>query len=480
MLSVSEYQELDAISLAAGIKEKQFSAIEVLNCAQQKAMQLNPQLNAIVTELDAPAKQQALEFDANPALLEQSLLAGAPFLVKDISPIKGLPQTNSSELFKGLLAKEDAAVVKRFYEAGLVVFGKTNTPELCLTITTESKLTGPCHNPWNLDHSTGGSSGGSAAAVAAGIVPIAHATDGGGSIRVPASCCGVFGLKPSRGLSVIEDGYAQSWSGFSVGHVVSRSVRDSAACLDQLKLSQPSLYPLPPGPDSYLAQLNQKPGDLTIALQNQHPDGFEIDPQCQQAIEHAAQLCRDLGYKVIEAAPAIDYRAMAGAMSVIINVHTAQLIAPRLEQLQLSLAQSPLEVSTKAMAKRGMQTSASEYLSALDKVKSAELVMAEFHKKYAVVLSPVLALPPAKLGWLDMNSEDQREYGSRFRRYSGFASLFNGTGAPSMSVPLFQSDKNLPIGVMFSGAWGQDLQLLQLARQLEQLDPWIGRKPAIY
>lgn len=485
MLEVSEYQKLDAVALAENIRSRKLSASEVLDCALEKAADLNPQLNAIITETYDAARAKAKKLD-NGKSVPRSNLAGVPFLIKDVSPVQGLPQTCSSHLFSQEVAQRNANVTNRFYGADLIVIGKTNTPEFCLTITTESELHGPCRNPWHPDHSTGGSSGGSASAVAAGIVPAAHATDGGGSIRIPAACCGLVGLKPSRGLTVVEDESSGSWSGMSVGNVVSRSVRDNAAFLDLLTLEAAALYPLPPRPDSFLAQLNQQPGKLRIALQLNHPNGETVEQVCLDAVNYAAKLCTDLGAEISEQSPPIDYQATASAMSTVINVHVAQNVVAQANKRGQDLDSCQIESSTRAMAKRGSRTTATELIAALDTMKATERQMALFHQDYDVVLSPVLAKPPAEIGWLDMNSEDLRSYIKRFGSYSGFASLYNGTGQPSISLPLFQSrpseDKpaGLPIGVMFSAAWGQDLLLLQLAQQLEQAAPWAQRIPMLY
>jgi Asp-tRNA(Asn)/Glu-tRNA(Gln) amidotransferase A subunit family amidase len=478
MLNIAEYELLDAVSLAEGIRNRQFTAVEALNCAIEKAQLLNPTLNAIIIETFDRAMAQAQAVDQNPALACPGNLVGVPFLIKDIASIKGLPQTNASQLFVGEVATRNANIVDRFLDSGLLLMGKTNTPEFCLTLTTESKLNGPCLNPWNLEHSVGGSSGGAAAAVAAGIVPAAHATDGGGSIRVPAACCGLVGLKPSRGLSVIEDDFGASWSGMSVGHVVSRTVRDSAAFLDVLKLNRPNLYALPTQPDSYLAALGTEPGKLSVAVQNCHPTGAELDPECLSGVSKAAELCHQLGAEVTEATPPIDYKNLASAMAVIISIHIAQKVVPQLEKLNLNWEDCRVEASTKNMAMHGADASASDYLSAMNTLKDIERQMAVFHQQFDVVLSPVLAKEPAKIGWLDMNSDDMGEYIDRFRSYSGFAPLYNGTGQPSISLPLHRTQNKLPIGVMFSAAWGTDSLLLHLARQLEQLDPWPKLAPA--
>lgn len=471
-LKLSEYREMDAIALADGIRNGDFSCADVTACAIEQARRVNPAINAIVTEDYDSAIQQARNFDSDSELLNKSRVAGLPFLIKDLSMIKGLPAGFGSRLFEGHIAERNSKIVQKYLDAGLIIIGTTNTPEKGLTITTEPVATGICRNPWNSEYSTGGSSGGAAAAVAAGIIPVAHATDGGGSIRIPAACCGLFGLKPSRGLTAVEDNLGESWSGMSVGHVVSQTVRDSAAFLDLIGIERPNLYAMPPSPASFYEEVQQQPGQLRIAVQLTHPLDQQIDEDCITAVKKAAQLCESLGHGVEEVAHPVIYAPVVAAMSRLISTHIYQAFEPRLEELKLSLEDSPLEASTKLMIKTGSKQTAAAYLADRDLIKGAERQLAQFHKDYDVIISPVLSKTPAKIGWLDMNSDDMKEYSRRFKAYSGFTALYNGTGQPSMSMPLHRSAENLPVGVMFTGAWGSDSLLLRLARQIEQASPW--------
>lgn len=472
MLSQSDYLALDACALAAGIRRQEYRCIDVMNCAIERAQLVNPQINAIVSDNFDVARAQAQFIDDNPQLLDRSKLAGLPFLIKDLAAVAGLPQSSGSQLYAGFTANHNANIVQRYLDSGLLVLGKTNTPEFGVTLTTEPVANGITRNPWNLDYSTGGSSGGAAAAVAAGIIPAAHATDGGGSIRIPASCCGLFGLKPSRGLTVIEDNLGDCWSGMSVGHVVSQTVRDSAAFLDLVKLQSPQMFPRPQAPVSFLDECQQLPGKLRIAVQTTHPFGEAVDADCVDAVVNAAQLCASLGHEIEEIKAPLDYAPVVRAMSRIINVHVWQAVAPRLTALNCSLQESALEASTRVMAEAGRTISADEYIAARSTLRASEIEMAQFHEKFAIILSPVLAKAPAPIGWLNMNSADMGQYISRFKAYSGFTALLNGTGQPSMSVPLHRTAPGLPVGVMFSAAWGADNLLLQLAWQLEQAQPW--------
>ena len=475
MLKYSDYVKLDGIAAAEGIRNKQFTSAELTACAINRAQQINPSINAIVHESFDLARKQARHFDKQPVLPKQSRVAGLPFLIKDLAEVKGLPATYGSALYENHVSHQHTNIVAKYIQAGLTILGKTNTPELGLTITTEPRTNESSRNPWNLDYSTGGSSGGAAAAVAAGIVPVAHASDGGGSIRIPASCCGLFGLKPSRGLTTTGDTLNESWGGMSVGHVLSRSVRDSAAFLDVIRLDQPHLYPLPPSPNSFYDSIHESSipsRKLRIAAQFDHPLGATIDQDCLSAVSRAVKLCESLGHQVDEVAHPIDHGLTSRAMSRMINTYICQSVGKRAKELELPLEDCPLEASTLAMAKRGQTVSATAYVDARNCLIMAEQQLQDFYQRYDIIIQPVLSKVPAKLGWLNMDSKDLKEYGSRFTAYGGFTALANGTGQPSMSVPMHLAKSNLPIGALFTAAWGDDATLLQLATQLENAAPW--------
>lgn len=484
MLRADEYIQYDTVGLSDLFQSGETSASELLQCALTLTTDLNPEINAVVFQDAVGAAQRATATDKEPDTKARTgLLRGVPFLIKEVNAVAGWPHTRSTKLLKNQIAPADSEVVKRYKQAGLIPFGSTNTPELCLTITTEFSLFGPCRNPHNLQHSAGGSSGGSAAAVAAGIVPAADASDGGGSIRIPAANCGLIGLKPSRGLTVTEPDIGAAWSGMSVSHAVTRSVRDCAAFLDALKLDKPGLFALPEFRESYFYAHTRMPGTLRIAVQRNHPAGLPVHKDCLAALDHVGNLCRGAGHHLEEAILPVDYNKVSAAMATLINIHVAQIISAGLQIVSgqdhasgkqrdsaaasgLTLESAGLSESSRRMAARGMQTSAAQYIAALDTLKQAERQMATYHQQVDIILSPVLAQPPAPLGWLDMNSADIREYASRYAAYSPFTALFNGTGQPGISLPLYRSDQGLPIGVMASAAWGQDHVLLQLANQL--------------
>ena len=472
MLESEDYLGKDAVELSAGIRAGDYSVVEVTECAINRAEKVESSIHSIVTQNFERALETAKIIDNSAEYLQKSILAGFPFLIKDLSTVKGLPATFGSNLFKDNKANISSNIVQKYLNAGLNIFGLTNTPEFGLTLTTEPIANGVTRNPWNLEYSTGGSSGGAAAAVAAGISPVAHATDGGGSIRIPAACCGLFGLKPSRGLTAIENKLGDSWSGMSVGHVVSQSVRDSAAFLDIIKLEQANLFPLPPAPKSFLDKLGSEPRSLKIGLQLQHPLDQAIDNDCLDGVKQAGMLCESLGHKIEEINHPIDYGPITSAMSKLINTHIFQRVHARICQLDLKLNEADIETSTRIVAKLGSDVTAVEFLQARDLLYAAEVTMAQFHQSCDIIVSPVLAKTPAKLGWLNMNSNDMKEYTQRFRQYSGFTSIYNGTGQPSMSIPLHRSATGLPVGVMFTGSWGSDQLLLDLASQLEKSQPW--------
>lgn len=475
MLKYSEYAQLDGIAAANGIRNKQFTSAELTACAIDRANEVNPHLNAIVHECFESAQEQAVRIDRDPKFLQKNPVAGLPFLIKDLAEVKGFATGFGSALYENHVSSQHSQIVAKYIHAGLPILGKTNTPEFGLNLTTEARTNGPCRNPWNLDYSTGGSSGGAAAAVAAGIVPVAHASDGGGSIRIPASCCGLFGIKPSRGLTVIGNSLNESWGGMSVGHVLSRSVRDSAAFLDVIKLDHSHLYPLPRSPDSFYDSIHEpsaKSRKLRIAVQFNHPSGENVDQDCVLAIDKAVKLCESLGHRVEETIHPVDHSLAGRAMSRMINTYVYQLVAKRAEELQLPLEDCPLEAATLSLAKRGQAVSASAYVEARNCMILAEQQLQDFYQHYDVIIQPVLSKIPAKLGWLDMNSENLKEFGSRFTAYSGITALANGTGQPSMSVPMHIAEPNLPIGALFTAAWGDDATLLQLAAQLETAAPW--------
>lgn len=472
-MNFSDYAKHDAISLGGLISSGQVSVAEMLQAAQQRADACES-INAVVARLDDYAEQQAK------ANLPASLVSGVPFLLKDLHlELEGAVTTMGSRLWASLPpATQNSTLTQRYLDAGLIIFGKTSTPELGLTVTTEPVLFGPTRNPWNTKHSSGGSSGGASAAVAAGIVPAAHASDGGGSIRIPASCCGLYGLKPTRGRTPFGPKSSEGWNGQSINHVVSRSVRDSACLLDLTAGEDVGpVYAAPEPWGSFLDACQHDPEPLKIAISPTGIGGPKTDPQVVQAVEDAGRLCEQLGHSVEIATPDIDMQACGRALMIVIGAEVQALLTLMSEQIGHWPTEDECERMTLLHAERAAELTATDLLSARQTMQAAGRAMGHFHEKYDVYVSPVLATPPVPIDWLQMNTEDVQTYNSRLAEYTPFTGLFNQTGQPSASLPLAVSDGGLPIGVMFTTAFGGDELLLALSAQLERHAPWGARYP---
>ena len=438
-----------------------------------RAEAANPRLNAIV----AKSYEEARERVHKP--LPDTALAGVPFLIKDITYQKGLRCSSGSRLFADFVPDHDSELVSRYRAAGLLLFGRTSTPEFGLNVTTESVLLGVCRNPWNLQKTTGGSSGGAGAVVAAGIIPVAHATDGGGSIRIPASCCGLVGLKPTRARTPLGPDVGEGWGGMSIGHVVSRTVRDSAAFLDATHgaaVGDP--YHAPAFEGSYLAQHDTAPGRLRIAVDTTPLTGVPTHPDCIEAVRRAAALCESLGHSVEEASPQFDRLNFRMATGVVVSANVANSVDTRLAALGRKLTADDVEANTRATLEYGRSIPAPRYAAAMQTIHQTGRAVARFHQNYDVMLTPTLVAPPVSIGWLDTVNLDVNTFSDRFSRFWGFTNLQNATGQPAISLPLHWNAEGMPIGVQFAGAFGDDLLLLQLAAQLEAAQPWFDKRPA--
>ncbi|MCL2430218.1 MAG: amidase, partial [Alphaproteobacteria bacterium] len=389
-----EYRKHDAIALAGLVAKGAISAGEVLEAAIARAEEVNPAIGAIVHKQWDEARK------AVAAGLSQGPLKGVPFLLKDLGYFeKDQPTTFGSSLFKDFVADHDSAYVSRLRRAGLVVIGRSASPEFGLSPNTEPRLHGPCRNPWNLEYSAGGSSGGSAAAVAAGILPVAHATDGGGSIRIPAAQCGLFGLKPSRGRVSMAPDAGEGWGGLSVAHVVSRTVRDSALMLDCAAGPEPGdPYAAPPPERPFLEAVARPPRRLRIALMLKDHRGAGLHPECLTAVQRAAQLCAGLGHAVEEADPGLDLAALGPANNRIAAANTARSCRLRWQALGREPGADDVEAVTWAVYQHGLKVSGIEYVEAIAAVHAAGRKMAAFLAGYDVILSTTLPGPPPKLG----------------------------------------------------------------------------------
>ncbi|MBI5115365.1 amidase [Candidatus Poribacteria bacterium] len=476
MSKMDDIAFLDATAQAELVRRKEVKPIELVEAAIERIERLNPQLNAVVTPMYEQGRAAAK------SKLPDGPFTGVPFLLKDLgATYAGVRQTSGSAFVKDFVPDHDSELVKRHKRAGLVFIGKTNTPEFGILPTTESHLLGPARNPWNTKHSTGGSSGGSAAAVAAGIVPIAHANDGGGSIRIPASCCGLFGLKPTRGRNPLGPDFGDMMNGFVVEHAVTRSVRDSAALLDATAgpdLGDP--YWAPPQERPFIQEVGANPGKLRIAFMIDSPTGVPVHEDCKKAVREAAKLCADLGHEVTEAAPALDAAALNQAF---ITVFTAGGAAFMMQALAMITGRTPtpdqFEPLTWAVAEMGKQQSAPDYVMAVTLLQQVSRQIARFMVDYDVLLTPTLAEPPLPLGTLDSPPENPLQGLFRAGDYVPFTPIFNATGQPAVSIPLYWNGDGLPIGTHFVGRFGDEATLFRLAAQLEKARPWAERRPSV-
>jgi amidase len=465
----------DLVGLAEMVRRREASPGELLDEAIARAEALNPRLN-FLTQRHYDYARQAIARG-----LPDGPFSGVPWLLKDLNTfLAGEVTGQGSRYYAGNRPTVTSELVRRYERAGLVIFGKTASPEFGLTPTTESKANGRTRNPWNPERTAGGSSGGAASAVAAGVLPAAHATDGGGSIRIPASCCGLFGLKPSRGRMPMGPARTEGWGGMSTPHVVSWSVRDSAALLDATHGLEPgSRYGAPTPERPFLQDVGRPPGNLRIALNVVSPSGSPVDPECAEAARQAARLCESLGHQVTEAAPKLDAAAIGRASSVIVRASVASDLRAREAATGVKPSPDVLEAMTWSMLEQGEKLTAMEFVRANEALQQAAVQVALFMADYDVILSPTLGQPPIPLGVLDPSPADFKAWYEAVQRFSPFTALQNQTGQPSMSVPLAMSKAGLPIGVMFSGRYGDEGLLFRLAGQLEQAAPWKGRRPRL-
>lgn len=464
----------DSLGLAALVRARKVSPAELLEAAIARAEALNPRFNFMAQKHYDYARRRIAEG------LPKGPFTGVPWLLKDLyTYIAGELTEGGSRLYKGYRATVTSELVRRYEAAGLVIFGKTTTPEYGLTGTTENRLTGDTRNPWNPAHSSGGSSGGAAVAVAAGVIPAAHASDGGGSIRIPASCCGLFGLKPSRGRVPMGPLRTEGWGGLSTNHAITRSVRDSAAILDiSHGIEVGSRYGAPAPREGFLAQVDKHPGKLRIALMTRPIAGSPVDPECIEAARATARLCESLGHHVEEARIELDAALLGWASFVSIGPAIAADIADRGKVLGITPGPDLVEPIVLAFAEYGKTFTAMDAARASGVLQDAAIKVGQFMQRYDLVLTPTLAAPPIALGRINLTPDCSfQEWGQRAAVYSPFCQLANLTGQPSMSVPLAMSSAALPIGTMFTARYGDEATLLRLAGQLERAAPWKNRRP---
>ncbi len=491
-MRLPEYDQIDAVGLAHLIARRELDALEVLEAALERADARNPSLGAVVARYDDEARSRA----GGP--LPAGPLSGVPFLLKDLlTAWGGHPVTDGSRFLAGVVAPEDSGVVQRLKAAGLVLFGQTNAAEFGIKPVTEPQAHGPCRNPWNVGHTPGGSSGGSAAAVAARIVPAAHGNDGGGSLRIPASCCGAFALKASRGRVSFGPVHGPLVSGLATEGVITRSVRDSAAFLDVLAGPCPGdPYAAPPPARSFLSEVDIPPGRLRVAVTRRSLFARSTHRECSEAVERAARLLTDLGHEVEEAHPAIAVEPLIHAYLVASAAQVAADVS-RAESVQGRRARpGELELETRVLAAAGRHISARDLVRAEAEMHRAARALAAFHATHDVLVTPTLAQLPLPIGALALRPSERvalevvaalparRIIEAVFDRFAprsfdatGNTMLFNQTGQPAMSVPLHLSASGLPVGVQVAGRFGEEAVLFRLAAQLEEAQPWAGRMP---
>ncbi len=489
--TLPEYDDLDATALAAHVRAGDFSPAELLEAAIERIEARNPALNAVVHTMYDRARSRVEELPDGP-------FRGVPFLVKDLKlQIAGTPTTNSTKLMVGQVAEVDSVLARRYEAAGLQVLGKTNTPEFGIMGITESELRGPARNPWNPDRTPGGSSGGSAAAVGARMVPAAHGGDGGGSIRIPASCCGLFGLKPTRGRVSMAPFAGEAWGGFVQEHVLTRSVRDSAALLDVADPPTPGEpYGVPAKSRPWAEEVGAAPGTLRVAFTTENIYGGDPHPDCVAAVQSAAQLCRDLGHEVVQATPEFSKPEMIRAYFLTVASGVAWFVEDTSRKAGRRPRARDYEPATWLLRQIGKKTRAPELIDAQLTMQRTGRQIAAFFEQHDVLLTSTLGRPPVKVGELALQKNERTQLALlRALPFDGLldvaltqmggsklsatpnTQLFNQTGQPAMSVPLHWNDDGLPIGVQFASRFGDEATLFRLASQLEEARPWADRKP---
>jgi amidase len=475
-MEMPDYADYDGLGLAELVAKRAVTPAELAEAAIARIERHNPTLNAVVYKGYDDARRWAK------GDLPGGAFRGVPFLIKDLGmPVAGWPRSNGSKFTRDLVDTEDGGLTRRYREAGVVPLGKTNTPEYGITGTTESAHLGACRNPWNPNHIAGGSSGGAASAVAAGIVPMAHASDGLGSIRIPAACCGLVGLKVTRDRNPnLPDGFDYAM-GNVVDHVVTRTVRDSAAMLDATGYPEPgSPYPAPPKDRPYLEEVSRAPGRLRIAWSSETPSGRPIEPEIQAALERTAALLKGLGHEVIEKGMGIDYRALFVARGPSAAANFAAGMARLIEQVGREPEPDELEPLTWASLKAGRRMTGSDVMRSMQDIRMLNRQTLAFFEDIDVYLTPVLGTPVPEIGFIDPVNLEPREVNRRQGRTFPFTPPFNFSGQPSLSLPLEVDAKGLPIGMMFTARYADEATLFRLAGQLEKEAPWKTRRPQVW
>lgn len=490
-MKLEEYVQLDASAMADLINKKEITSSELIHTSMKQLEKVNPTLHAVTHDRKESALQEAAKHQENGATF-----SGVPLLLKNSSQaIKGEPITSGAKLLRSNIAKADSNLVKKFREAGFIFTGHTNTPEFGLKNISESELYEATRNPWNTTYSPGGSSGGSAAAIAAGIVPVAGASDGGGSIRIPASFTGLFGLKPTRGRTPVGPGSGRQWHGAAIDFVLSRSVRDSAALLNELQVIQAeAAFQTPLYEGNYLDAWQDKINrPLRIAFSTKSPVGTPVSPEAVKAVEKAVKWLEAEGHLVEERADDVDGMELMRNYFLMNSGEISALMTQLEGAIGREITADDVEIETWVLHQAGKSVSAAEFSLSLASWDTAAAQMAAFHQTYDFYITPASAYPAPKVGELTHTKAEQEKLRAAIERveqskqqeliydmflpsltYTPFTQLANLTGQPSISLPVHLTEEGLPLGVQVTAAKGAEYKLLQLAFQIEQSDLWIG------
>lgn len=475
MMQVSDYLKHDGLGLAALVKAGQVTPLELIETAIALVEKHNPTLNGVVQKAYDMARQAAKDG------LPDGPFTGVPFLLKDINAqCLGLSTRQGSRLFDGIEDDHDSELTLRYKRAGLNIFGKTNAPEFGILPTTEPLFHGPARNPWNTGHSTGGSSGGSAAMVAAGCLPFAHANDGGGSIRIPAAACGLVGLKPTRARTPLGPDLGEALGGLVCEHVVSRTVRDTAAALDATAgpdIGDP--YWAPPPRRPYMDELKGVGRPLKVAISTQSFQGEPLHPECVEAVNKTAKALEAMGHHIIDNAPAAPVELVTQAFMTMWTAGMAAITKGAQMLAGRTAGPDNLEPMTLALVEHSSKTLASDYVIADIMLQRISRFIAQFFETIDVLVTTTLSRPPVELGYFDVTSPD---WVGELTKAGGYVNtaVFNFTGQPAISLPLHQSADGLPVGVQVVGRFGDEGTLIALAADLERALPWADRKPAVW
>ncbi|WP_249310613.1 amidase [Bacillus sp. FJAT-49736] len=486
------YSKYDGLGLANLIKTKQVSPQELIDAAFKRLEEVNPTLNGVIR-----TRREKVLKEAENVSIDDQPFAGVPIVLKDISQaIEGEPLTAGAKLLMNNIARRDSNLVARLRKAGFLFIGQTNTPEYGLKNITEPAVYGPTRNPWNKDYSAGGSSGGSAASVASGIVPIAGASDGGGSIRIPASFTSLFGLKPTRGRTPVGPGVGRQWQGASIDFCLTRTVRDSAAMLDLLQTIQPeAAFQVPLFEGSYLEEIQKNSNrKFKIAFTTESPVGTPVSAEAKQAVHNVAKWLEEQGHEVVEQANSVDGIRLIENYYLMNNGEISAMIIEMEQALGRPITADDMEIVAWVINVAGKSVSAAEFTNSLAEWDIAAAQMAQFHETYDFYVTPATAFPAPKVGELTqtqkeveelmkvtelIKSEQQKFVYDMFLpslTYTPFTQLANLTGAPAISVPTHLTAEGLPLGVQFMAPKGKEDWLLWIAAQVEQSSLWVGMK----